>query len=338
MLSWDFIVVLLITIVFGLILGLTVTMVVDRKLSNISINIPKISIDGNQCQPVKQSEILKNKETYEQFTAPIQEEDIVNSKYPAQPKDDTHNVTNITHSPPEKTLSDKNDMHCASEMTLKKSIPPAQENQIIGGQILQQTQPIVGCMSDKDCNIIYGNGENKCLSTHQCYCMKGSGNFCQYGPTYYKDPKDMTERERKYFKESAKIYKMTLQDYINWLNLYIDEQSVLPTRHLLNLQKIIKGIPITRDDIPRDLIPPPLTAQEYFQKISQIDDQMVPKNNDTAGPQIPANYMEYSQFELPRNLKHLDNRTLDDKLYKYDYRQSVPETRPIISHEYEKLN
>ena len=41
MLSWDFIVVLLITIVFGLILGLTVVMVVDRKLSNISINIPK---------------------------------------------------------------------------------------------------------------------------------------------------------------------------------------------------------------------------------------------------------------------------------------------------------
>jgi hypothetical protein len=192
----------------------------------------------------------------------------------------------------------------------------------------------IGCTADDDCNVVYGNGQNKCLSSGECYCAKGSGQFCHYGPTYYKDPKDMTDEQRRKFKLKAKVYKMTLQDYINWLRLFEDEQDLLSPRDLANLQKLLKGIHLKDEDVPRENIPPPLTAEQYFNQLYMLDAQLNPQNADTAGLQLPANYTEYSQYDNPRNLKHLDDHNQLEMLSKYQNREVLDKTQWKISHDY----
>lgn len=195
--------------------------------------------------------------------------------------------------------------------------------------------PMMGCQSQRDCNVVYGQGMNQCLSDHRCYCVKGSGQFCQYGPTFYKDPTDMTPRQLMRFKAHAKVHKMTLQDYINWLLLFEDDQNNLSPRHLVNLQKILQGRALTLEDIPRETLPSPMTAQEYFQKIANFDDRAMPRNMNTGGLQMPSNYGNYAQFETPRVLKHLNEQDPLLDLYKYNSRDAIEQTRPEISYSFD---
>lgn len=197
----------------------------------------------------------------------------------------------------------------------------------------QQTTKI-GCTSDDDCNLIYGRGLNKCLVNNQCDCVEGSGTFCHYGPTYYKDPKNMSTEQIRRFKYYAKLYKMTLQDYINWLYLFVNDQHQLAPHNLTNLKKLLKGIKLTLDDVPRENVPIPLTAQEYFEKMYQIDDQLAMPNLNTAGIQLPYNIDSYNSFEPPMTLKHLNDDDSDLKLHKYQYKDAIIQTRPVISHDW----
>lgn len=254
----------LITIVLGCLLGLAITRVIDRRLAQISINLPKIVVP----QPA----------VFEDFES-------------------------------------------------------EQKNKVSD---MSQDEVKIGCNSDKDCNVVYGNGQNKCRIDHTCDCVKGSGQFCHYGPTYYKDPKDMTPQELRQFKLNAKVYKMTLQDYKNWLIQFEDqsEQDLLAPQHFANLQKLLKGLPLTDDDVPREDVPPPLTAEQYFDQLYQLDAQLNPRNAETAGLQLPANYLEYSQYDNPRNLKHLDDRDQLESLHKYQKRETLDQTQWKISHDY----
>jgi len=144
----------------------------------------------------------------------------------------------------------------------------------------------------------------------------------------------MTSRQLQKFKEKAKISNMTVQDYINWLSLFIDEPDTLLPRHLANLHKIQRGLPLTLNDLPRAEPIQPLSAQQYFDNLSTVDDQMIPQNLDTAGLQLPANYRDYSQFETPKNLKHLDDYNHEEKLKKYQHRRAIKMTQPQISYDW----
>ena len=322
----NIIVIGLITIVFGCLLGLAVVRVVDRRLSQISINLPKITIPmgtshaSYQLSPPQDS----IQPLYENFS---------DKTLPAP----TSNAVQNASSAFQQATNTVDDIVRQQTTTVAKETGEAlqQVARVVSGDRVSgdrvSTVPSVGCNTDKDCNIVYGNGLNLCRANHQCHCVKGSGQFCHYGPTYYKDPKDMTPDQLKKFKTMAEMYRMTLQDYINWLNLFAEEQDVLPPRHFANLQKIKKGLPLTVDQIPRDSIPPPMTAQEYFHQMYGYDDQL---NLDTAGVQIPSNYMDYSQFETPRNLKHLDESNRLEQLNKYENREVLQTTRPKIEHDY----
>ena len=69
----------------------------------------------------------------------------------------------------------------------------------------------------------------------------GKDSNCTYGLTNYADPKDMSPIDFKIFHLNYPN-NMTLQDYINWLNCYIDKEDELPYNHLKNLEKIKNGI------------------------------------------------------------------------------------------------
>ena len=172
-----------------------------------------------------------------------------------------------------------------------------------------QTTYVVGCDSDKDCNLFYGDGKNTCKSNHQCRCEVGAGKLCQLGPTNYKDPKDMTEKEKTIFKNLSNYDNFTIQDYKNWLGLYKRDYYLLSDEHLINLRKSLRGEPITLRDIPTGGLRPPMTSQKYFaemyDKLGDLEQIVSPINSSTTGAQVGYNYNEYSDFSPPNAIPQL---------------------------------
>lgn len=105
----------------------------------------------------------------------------------------------------------------------------------------------VGCVSDNDCNIVFGNGNNKCLSG-KCRCNSGTGTFCHLRSDYYKKLSEMTPAQIIKFKKHGKLEKMTIKDYLKWLSLFKYDIENLPKQHLGNFNRYLKGLPVY--DIP----------------------------------------------------------------------------------------
>lgn len=108
----------------------------------------------------------------------------------------------------------------------------------------------VECTKDADCNTLPDQTGNLCRVDNTCYCVTGSGSKCAAN-TYYKDPKHMTPPQIHKFKYQSKFAKMTLQDYINWLEVWKGDVNDLgkyfPT-HLANYENVLTGQPVTIDD------------------------------------------------------------------------------------------
>ncbi len=168
---------------------------------------------------------------------------------------------------------------------------------------------VVGCDKDGDCNLFYGDGKNTCKSNKQCRCEVGSGVLCQYGPTNYKDTKDMTTKERTIFKNLSNYDNFTIQDYKNWLSLYKKDYYLLSDEHLINLRKVLRGEPLALRDIPTGGLRPPLTSQKYFaemyDKLSDLEQIVSPINSSTTGVQVGYNYSDYSDFSPPTAIPQL---------------------------------
>lgn len=175
--------------------------------------------------------------------------------------------------------------------------------------IESKTKTVVGCEKDSDCNLFYGDGKNTCKSNKQCRCEVGAGVLCQNGPTAYKDPKDMTPKERTIFKNLSNYDNFTIQDYKNWLNLYKKDYYLLSDEHLMNLRKVLRGEPIALRDIPTSGLRPPLTSQKYFaemyDKLTDLEQIVSPINSSTTGNQVGYNYSDYSDFSPPSSIPQL---------------------------------
>ena len=168
---------------------------------------------------------------------------------------------------------------------------------------------VVGCNTDKECNLFYGDGKNTCKSNNQCRCEVGSGILCELGPTNYKDPKDMTAKEISIFKNLSNYDNFTIQDYKNWLGLYKRDYYLLSDEHLINLRKSLRGEPIMLRDIPTGGLRPPQTSQKYFaemyDKLGDLEQIVSPINSSTTGAQVGYNYNEYSDFSPPNAIPQL---------------------------------
>lgn len=107
------------------------------------------------------------------------------------------------------------------------------------------------CETDADCNKQTGQIGNICKADKTCYCVTGSGKGCEV-VTFYKNPKEMTEEQRQKFKTQADFAKMTIGDYMNWLELYRNDianlSKLFPT-HLKNYEKFLLGQLITIQDL-----------------------------------------------------------------------------------------
>ena len=140
-----------------------------------------------------------------------------------------------------------------------------------------------------------------------------NSKFQMYGPTNYLDPKDMTNEERLSYKNTYPS-NMTLQDYVNWLLLYKNEQQYLSLEHVKNLKKILRGeILVYSAGIlpPPTKISPPLTSSDYF-------DNLYINKNVISNPQIgsihneqmmAANYNDYGDFKENYNVYGTSGRS-----------------------------
>ncbi len=189
--------------------------------------------------------------------------------------------------------------------SIKKPIS-GESKQLVSKEV---PKTVVGCEKDSDCNIFYGDGKNTCKSNKQCRCEVGAGVLCQFGPTNYKDPKDMTEKEKTIFKNLSNYDNFTIQDYKNWLKMYKKDYYLLSDEHLINLRKILRGEPIQLRDIPTGGLRPPLTSQKYFaemyDKLGDLEQIVSPINSSTTGTQVGYNYSDYSDFSPPTALPQL---------------------------------
>lgn len=273
-----YIILFLIMILIVYLITLSVVAVVDRKLGDISIQLPKIEITkgrtlegfDNSGDDNKVPSIDSTEEDMKQldlmFKTRVGTEPLLPREY---------------HS-----LSGKR-RECENE----------------GGCDLP-TQRVIGCTKDSDCNIVNGDGKNVCKADGTCHCLSGSGPFCQYGPTNYKDPKDMTERERDEFKHKYRN-NFTLQDYKNWLMLYKENPQHLRDHHRENLSILLRGGTLTDRDIPAIRVKPPMDPADYFQKMYEGGKISVHFPQESAtGAMLPSNYNKFDEFLPPEKTEN----------------------------------
>ena len=94
-------------------------------------------------------------------------------------------------------------------------------------------------LEDKDANIIIDNSSNK-----TCCLKHNHDNYkCTYGETNYPNPDTLNDTDRNIFKLNYQD-NTTLQDYINWLYLYSDDESSLSYEHYKFYDRLKKGKPL----------------------------------------------------------------------------------------------
>ncbi len=136
-----------------------------------------------------------------------------------------------------------------------------------------------------------------------------------FGITYYLDPKNMTPDQIQKFKLKAKFEKMTVQDYTNWLNLFVNTPEKLTAFHRANLRIIARGGTLSETDLPHETPVPPTAEHEYFKKISNGSQMNNIPQPEYLGYQ-PYNMEQAAVLSPPlnRNLRHLDFVNPDEPL------------------------
>jgi hypothetical protein len=272
----NYILIFVATIIFASVVGLCVTKVVDRKLSNVSINIPSpnLTVNFEHSKIQKKEPFITESGISVNFDGPIDDDKILTP------------IPQAAHTMPlEMPMTQSKQAQLGPNAITV--LPPTQTEKVR-----------IGCKKDSDCNVVNGPG-NVCKSDGTCHCVKGSGLFCQYGPTNYKDPKDMTASELERFKFKFRN-NMTLQDYKNWLMLYENDSELLRQHHRQNLRKLLRGGILTVQDIPTVRKDPPMTAADYFTKMYE-GGRISVHFPDNDSPYVGANYTDYSDFIAPEN-------------------------------------
>ena len=152
-------------------------------------------------------------------------------------------------------------------------------------------------------------------------CKAGSTVVCNYGPTNYAYPSDMSPIDKKVFMLNYND-NFTIQDYTNWLKCFKDDKEGLPYNHLKNLNKILKGEKLV---YKKGVVPPPtkvqpeMCSEEYFNKLYNSSGNTfvldVPKNrkkllgyNYNDFPVFYQNYKQYGTNDRIYNVKDVKNK------------------------------
>jgi hypothetical protein len=299
-----YLVLFIILIVIVYLIALSVVKLVEHKIGDIKIQMPKIQIVREQFeiddrQP-KNTKNLKNPKNSKKANDTDEEIDdnIKSSTQSTQSTQSPQSADEDNNSAEKRRGKNKIDSEFEDlKRLLNDDKPSSSSTRTPGGKNIK-------CSKDSDCNIVNGNGLNVCKEDGTCHCLSGSGMFCHYGPTNYKDTKDMTESELERFKYKYRN-NFTLQDYKNWLMLYKEDPQHLRFHHRENLKILLRGGQISDKDIPQVRIKPPMDAADYFQKMYEGGKISVhfPEESST-GAMVGSNYNKFSDFLPPEEAEN----------------------------------
>jgi hypothetical protein len=294
----------LITICVAYIFGLILINLVDNRLSNIKLNIPK------------QEVIIKYPdEKYGNLREHFSSNDSEDEKGDKSKKDNKDNK--------EGSLLDniykKNQQKITSVIEYKtfdkNGVPNKPSNNKPNFdedyyKMASENKDVEGFDNDfsnknQEWTLTQKNKYKFCYKNHQ-HVKDGKNTGCSYGISNYADPFDMTPVDLRLFTLNYPP-NMTMQDYISWLWCFKNMEDKLPYNHLKNLLKIKNKQELIQED---GVCPPPsytfpsLDAESYFKQMYNDTNEFniaSPLNSDT-GPMVGSNYDEYSEFRQNTDL------------------------------------
>ena len=269
----------LVTIAIAYIFGLTLVNVVDKRLTEIKLNIPKqdVIISYPDGSPVEQFANRKG-----DSSSDISKEDIYKNMQ-----------TNIVH-------------YNINKFDNGKPVSNAKLYELDNEYVNQmKSTDFVEGFGKKPDIALFRSWENEkqekriCIKNHE-HVKDGKSTECTYGITNYADPKDMSSIDLKIFMLNYPE-NLTLQDYINWLYCFIGKEHQLPYNHLQNLEKLKAGKTLKEETgvlPPPGYYFPPLDTKDYFDKLYNDNNEFniaAPLNSNTSS-MLGFNYDDYSEF------------------------------------------
>ena len=291
-----FLIIAIIAFVVAYGLGLVVVRTVDYRLSEISINMPHITLPEISLR-LENGTLIKqiggNSEKKEDPTC-IRPVDIEKRNHFNADKYHSDAVR-VTKPPVTDTVLDHISANTSSDKVRSKSLPAPYPNDRLPMYTLNNTQLV---------------------------------------PTYYRDPKEMTAAQVLKFKTNAKLANMTIKDYENWLLLFKEDPQNLEKFHRDKLRILLKGGRLNVHDLPQgesSVAEEVLSAEVRFNRMYDGHATNVPQP-DTAGPQYAYNFDDFDGYPDPqfgsKNLKHLATFDANETLKTED----DAELKPVLSH------
>lgn len=266
-------------IILAMVFGMTIVNVVDKRLSEVTIKIPKQEVVVNM--PTESS-----------------------PQYSSSPSSSSSSSFPSPSSTPSpfSTVEGFTSDHTLHSKPQKPSPSPQK--------------------SKSNHNLTPFTNGNESVCTKQHAHGSGVGGLCQYGPTNYAYPPDMSPTDRQIFKMTYPA-NMTLQDYINWLWLYQNTPDLLTKDHRKNFEALKRGMVLSYSDMPSSKNSPPLNSEEYFDKLYDLSGQInwrLPLNMDTNGL-LGYNYTDYSEFG--QNFDQMGTSSILSNPYELPIKQSA---------------
>jgi len=244
--SQSFIPWMLILLLLAFILGFLILLVIDRRLSQIRIQVPKPEVS-----------IVYNQNSQEPFTVQTTEP---NTKTETEINTSTNTDTEETSDSNPNTETEKNttdeNPNTNTEETTKKEEEPEKKRPVTQQIKHTPNNPIISSFTNQKKK---WSGNISAPPPPSVYASE------EYGAMNYPFPSQMTEEQRQAFLLGYPP-DMTIQDYMNWLWLYRGQESLLDLVHLQNLERIQAGRSLAQLRPPPPSQAAPLNAQDYFER------------------------------------------------------------------------
>ena len=271
-----------ITIVIAFLFGIVLISVIDNRLTNIQLNIPKQDVVIKY--PI---EYFQNSKDSEEQKDPKEQKE---QKDPKDPKEERSEMIRwrAYNNDIKKNINYQSDeISNETETTFK----PFDNNETM----LEKFNNLL----DKE------QTEQVCFMNHE-HKHNGTSARCQYGVTNYADPVQMSPLDKKIFRNNYPP-NMTMQDYINWLYTYVGLEDQLSYDHLKNLEKLKRGKRLIEK---KGICPPPVMykspnkAKDYFEKMYNDENEfnIAPPLNSPSASIIGFNYNEYPEFSKNKDV------------------------------------
>ncbi len=277
----------IITIAIAYLFGLTLVNVVDKRLTEIKLNIPKqdVIISYPDGSPVEQFANRKGGSEDEDDLSNMSKEQLFKNMQTNIVKYNVHEFNNGKIKSNSKYYDLDREYVDQMKNNNNKDLIEGYGKTIPEWNFKQWTD------APKEKRI--------CIKNHE-HVKDGKKTECTYGITNYADPKDMSNIDLKIFMLNYPE-NMTLQDYINWLYCFVGKEHELPYNHLQNLEKLKKGITLVEEEgvlPPPGYYFPPKDAKDYFDQLYNKDNGFnvaAPLNSNTSS-MLGANCDDYSEF------------------------------------------